>query len=148
MDKEVINKDNADIIIYYYLVFTGVYFLIYFILAIILIYKIQKIPYIFYFILFFIFTIFIQNITIYYYLFKQSYKEGWHNSQCGILYGEYAKNQYKIDQIDKKYNELKAKIKVLRVDANKYKNIQKNLQTLNYSTNRIYNKKTNKMIIR
>jgi FlaA1/EpsC-like NDP-sugar epimerase len=145
MDKN--EMDNIDIIIHNYLIFTSIYFLIFFILAIIFIYKTKNIPFSFYLILFFIFTLFIQNITIFYYLFKQSYKEGWRNSQCGIIYGQYAKNQYKIDQLDKKYNELKAKMKILRVDANKYKNIQKNLQTLNYSTNRIYNNKTNQMII-
>jgi len=143
-----INKEKTDIIIYYYLIFSGIFFLIFFILAIIITYKTKNIPFTFHIIIFFIITLFIQNIIIFYYLFKQSYKEGWHNSQCGILYGQYAKNQYKIDQLDKKYNDIKSKIKILRVDANKYKNIQKNLQTLNYSTNRIYNNKTNQMIVR
>lgn len=141
------NEIDTDIIIYYYFIVTSVFFIIFFILAIIIIYKMKNNSVTFYLILFFIFTLFIQNTMMFYAIFNKSYKEGWQNSQCSMLYGEYAKNQYKIDKLDEKYTDLKKKMRILRVDANKYKNIQKNLQTLNYSTNRIYNKKTNRMII-
>lgn len=99
---------NKNKYLYYYLLFFHYILIVFFILGMIIIYKNKNIslslPIIL--VIVFIFTVFIQNNGIINCCYNKTIKEGWKDVHCFRLYSQYSINQYNIDKIDKKYNDL------------------------------------------